>query len=97
MKKCWDLKPNDRPDIFEVNESITSFHKSYGDDFSIVNEEIEMQFKKAEEYRKANLLSIKNYKITTHPQAIYTSRLLNPFTEDLSADDDNSQCLDQAI
>ncbi|UZO16945.1 uncharacterized protein OCT59_008311 [Rhizophagus irregularis] len=101
MKKCWDLKPNDRPDIFEVNESITSFHKSYGGDFSIVNEEIEiieMQFKKAEEYRKANLPTIKNYKITTHPQAIYTSRLLNPFTEDLPAeDDDNSQCLEQAI
>ncbi|CAB4422069.1 unnamed protein product [Rhizophagus irregularis] len=101
MKKCWDLKPNDRPDIFEVNESITSFHKSYGGDFSIVNEEIEiieMQFKKAEEYRKANLPTIKNYKITTHPQAIYTSRLLNPFTEDLPAeDDDKSQCLDQAI
>ncbi|CAB4398961.1 unnamed protein product [Rhizophagus irregularis] len=76
-----------------------SFHKSYGMDFFVVeNEEIGMQFKKAEEYRKANLSFIKNYQIETHPQAIYTSRLLNPFTEDIPEhDDDNSQCLDQVI
>ncbi|POG53550.1 kinase-like domain-containing protein [Rhizophagus irregularis DAOM 181602=DAOM 197198] len=86
MKKCWDLNPNNRPNIFEVKELIMSFHKSYG-----------MDFFKAEEYRKANLSFIKNYQITTHPQAIYTSRLLNPFTEDLPEYDDNSQCLDQKI
>ncbi|CAB5357312.1 unnamed protein product [Rhizophagus irregularis] len=66
--------------------------------FVVENEEIGMQFKKAEEYRKANLSSIKIYQIETHPQAIYTSRLLNPFTEDLPEhDDDNSQCLDQLL
>ncbi|CAB4391383.1 unnamed protein product [Rhizophagus irregularis] len=75
-----------------------SFYKSYGRDFFVVeNKDIKMQFKKAEEYRKANLSFIKNYQITTHPQAIYTSRLLNPFTEDLPEYDNNSQCLDQAI
>ncbi|POG65991.1 kinase-like domain-containing protein, partial [Rhizophagus irregularis DAOM 181602=DAOM 197198] len=98
MKKCWDLDKNDRPNIFEVDELITSFYKSYGGNlFSIENKEIEMQFKEAEEYRKANLTSIENYQINTHPQAIYTSRLLNPFTEDLPKYDDdyNSQCLDQ--
>ncbi|CAB4389105.1 unnamed protein product [Rhizophagus irregularis] len=101
MKKCWDPNPNSRPNIFEVNELIISFHKSYGNngmDFFIVeNKEIGIQFKKAEEYRKANLSSIKNYQITTHSQAIYTSRVLNPFTEELSEYDDNSQCLDQVI
>ncbi|CAB5355720.1 unnamed protein product [Rhizophagus irregularis] len=98
MKKCWDLNLNNRPNIFEVNKLIKSFHKSYGMDFFIVeNEEIGMQFKKAEEYRKANLSFIKNYQIETHPQAFYTSRLLNPFTEDLSEYDDNSQFLDQVI
>ncbi|GBC13735.2 kinase-like domain-containing protein [Rhizophagus irregularis DAOM 181602=DAOM 197198] len=46
--------------------------------------EIEEQFKKTQEYRKENLLSIKNNnKSTTHVQAIYTSRLLNPFTKNL--------------
>ncbi|CAB5361699.1 unnamed protein product [Rhizophagus irregularis] len=98
MKKCWDLNPNNRPNIFEVNELITSFYKLYDRNFfTVENEEIGLQFKKAEEYRKANLPFIKNHQITTHPQAIYTSRLLNPFTEDLPEYDDNSQCLDQVI
>ncbi|POG66000.1 kinase-like domain-containing protein [Rhizophagus irregularis DAOM 181602=DAOM 197198] len=97
MKKCWDLDKNNRPDVFEVNKLITSFHELYGEDFFIVeNEEIEIQFKKAEEYRKANLSSTENYQIVTHPQAIYTSRLLNPITKDLpkNNDDYNSQSLD---
>ncbi|CAB4444213.1 unnamed protein product [Rhizophagus irregularis] len=73
MKKCWDSDPNNRPNIFEVNNLITSFYKSSGVDFYIVeNEEIEMQFKKAEEYRKASFSSIKNYQAAIHSQAIYT-------------------------
>ncbi|RGB38857.1 hypothetical protein C1646_755177 [Rhizophagus diaphanus] len=73
-------------------------NKSYGIEFfKVKNREIKMQFMKAEEYRKANLSSIKNYQIETHPQAFYTSRLLNSFTEDLLEYVDNSQCLDQAI
>ncbi|EXX62736.1 Tpk3p [Rhizophagus irregularis DAOM 197198w] len=98
MEKCWDLNPNNRPNIFKVNELITSFRKSYGMDFFVIeNEEIGIQFKKAEEYRKANLSSIKNYQMETHSQAIYTSRLLNSFTEDLPDHDDNTQCLDQVV
>ncbi|POG65999.1 kinase-like domain-containing protein [Rhizophagus irregularis DAOM 181602=DAOM 197198] len=101
MKKCWDLNLNNRPNILEINELVLTFYKSCGGNFFIVkNKEIEMQFKKAEEYRRANLSSIENYQIVTHPQAIYTSRLLNPFTENLPKydnDDDNSQCLDHAI
>ncbi|EXX53855.1 kinase-like domain-containing protein [Rhizophagus irregularis DAOM 181602=DAOM 197198] len=97
MKKCWDIDKNNRPDIFEIDKLINSFHKSYGGDIFIVeDEEIEMQFKIAEEYRKENPSSIENYKTVTHPQAIYTSRLLNPFTKDLPKYDDdyNSQYLD---
>ncbi|EXX56975.1 Cmk2p [Rhizophagus irregularis DAOM 197198w] len=98
MNKCWDLNPSDRPNTFKVNELIMSFHRSYRGDFFMVEiEEIGMQFKKAEEYRKANLSFIKNYQITTHPQAIYTSRLLNSFTDDLPTYGDNSQCLDEVI
>ncbi|UZO05298.1 uncharacterized protein OCT59_025655 [Rhizophagus irregularis] len=101
MKKCWDLNPKNRPHINEVDEVITSLHKSSGVDIFIVkNEEIEMQFKEAEEYRKANLSSIKNYQADTHTQAIYTSRLLNPFTKNLSQsynEDYESDLLDYAI
>jgi len=96
MKKCWDLDKNNRPDIFEIDKLITSFYELYVENFVIVgNEEIEIQFKEAEEYRKANLSFVKNCQIATHPQAIYTSRLLNPFTEDLP--EYNSQCLDCTI
>ncbi|CAB4389906.1 unnamed protein product [Rhizophagus irregularis] len=95
MKKCWDSDPNNRPNIIEVDDLITSFYKSSGVDFFIVeNKEIEVQFNEAEKYRKSNLSSIKNYQAATHPQAIYVSRLLNPFTKDLSKYNDNSECLD---
>ncbi|UZO17102.1 uncharacterized protein OCT59_008463 [Rhizophagus irregularis] len=89
MKKCWDSNPNNRPSIIEVEKSISVLLTSI---YIAENNEIEIQFKEAEEYRKENLLSIKNYQETTHPQAIYTSRLLNPFTKDL-----NSKCLDCGI
>jgi len=70
MKKCWNSNSNERPDITEIKKSIESF---------IYSEK--KQFKKVEDYRKERLLSIKNNQLTTHPQAIYTSRLLNSYTE----------------
>ena len=61
---------------------------SYLADLSIEKEqqyhEIKKQFEEAEEYRKENTLFADNNQPTTHPQAIYTSRLLNSFTKDLS-------------
>ncbi|POG64387.1 kinase-like domain-containing protein, partial [Rhizophagus irregularis DAOM 181602=DAOM 197198] len=76
MKKCWDSNPNNRPSAIDLKKSIELFH--YADD-----EEIKKQFEKAEEYRKANLLSIESNQSTTHPEAYYTSRLLNTFTKNL--------------
>ncbi|GBB85643.1 hypothetical protein RclHR1_12120007 [Rhizophagus clarus] len=99
MKKCWDSNPSNRPSIIEISELISSFHKSYGGDmFMVENEEIEMQFNEAEEYRKKNLSSIKNYQAVTHPQAIYISRSLNSFTKDLPKNNDcETECLDCKI
>ena len=54
------------------------------------DDKIDEQFEKAEKYRKENPLSIENNQQTTHPQAIYTSRLLNSFTRDLPICDDNT-------
>ncbi|UZO08935.1 uncharacterized protein OCT59_029178 [Rhizophagus irregularis] len=54
-----------------------------------INKEIEKQFNETQEYRKENFLSIKNNQLTTHTQAIYTSRLLNPFTKNLPKYEDN--------
>src|SRR6185312_14612547 len=69
MKKCWDSNSSNRPSISEVEELIREFYKLYDD-------KIKDQFEKAEKYRKENPLSIENNQQTTHPQAIYTSRLL---------------------
>ncbi|CAB5192245.1 unnamed protein product [Rhizophagus irregularis] len=76
LKICNGIRP-------EINEKEAP--KCYIDLMKREDEKIEKQFEEAEEYRKANLLSVKNSKLTTqHPQAYYTSRLLNPFTKDLS-------------
>ncbi|CAB4440446.1 unnamed protein product [Rhizophagus irregularis] len=90
MKKCWDLDPDNRPNSIEIKKLIALFYSSlmsyyrYGQ-----HNEIKKQFEETQEYRKENLLSIKNNKSTTHTQAIYASRLLNPFTKILSKYDDN--------
>ncbi|CAB5363418.1 unnamed protein product [Rhizophagus irregularis] len=74
MKRCWDSNPNNRPSAIEVYELIGSF--TFVDD-----EEIKKQIEEADEYRKANF---SNSQLTNHhPQAYYTSRLLNPFTKEL--------------
>ncbi|CAB5395827.1 unnamed protein product [Rhizophagus irregularis] len=89
MNKCWNSNPNNRPNVTEVGKSISLLLNSI---YVAENNEIEIQFEEAEEFRKAILLSIEDYQATTHPQAIYISRLLNPLTKDL-----NSECLDCAI
>ncbi|EXX65847.1 Rad53p [Rhizophagus irregularis DAOM 197198w] len=87
MKKCWDTDPNNRPDATKVEDSIRL----------LCNYEIEKQFKKAETYRRNNLSFFKYSQLdSTHPQAIYTSRLLNPFTKDLEKYD-KSECLECEI
>ena len=100
MKKCWDMNPDNRPNSIEIQELISSFNNSLNQESVIYqdfkekekkeNHEIEKQFKEAQEYRKANPISINNDQLTTHPQAIYTSRLLNPFTKNLPKYDDNT-------
>ncbi|GBB87358.1 hypothetical protein RclHR1_01380020 [Rhizophagus clarus] len=91
MKRCWDSNPDKRPDVTEVHDQISSWNQYINNDL----------FKQAEEYRKANLPFFIVDQTTTHPQAIYTSRILNSFTDDLkyddNDDDDNSKCLDYAI
>ncbi|GBC05421.1 hypothetical protein RclHR1_06210006 [Rhizophagus clarus] len=74
MKKCWDSNPFNRLNVFEVEGLIKQFYS-----------EVPKQFKVAEEYRLNNNNDRidNNDQQSTHPQAIYTSRLLNPFTDGL--------------
>ncbi|GBC00067.1 hypothetical protein RclHR1_03730006 [Rhizophagus clarus] len=64
----------DRPTASEIEELIKLFRH---------DKEINKQFEEAERYRIADFSSI-NDQSTIHPQAYYTSRLLNPFTKYLS-------------
>jgi serine/threonine protein kinase len=82
MKKCWDSDPENKPNIFQLINSLSSI--------SVNNSEIE----KAETYRNLQLSSKANRQITTCPQAIYTSRLLNTYTKDFN---NSVECLDSAI
>ncbi|GBC08411.1 hypothetical protein RclHR1_00810003 [Rhizophagus clarus] len=86
MKRCLDSNPDNRPNSIEIKEMIELFYLSLIQEFKKKQQhyEIEKQFNETQEYRKANFLSIKNNQLTTHMQAIYTSRLLNPFTKKLS-------------
>jgi serine/threonine protein kinase len=83
MKKCWDPNPDNRPNAREILGSIVLFKVS-------TNKELVKQFSEAYKYRRANLSSIENNQ-TTHPQAIYTSRLLNPYTTSLNVKIDWSE------
>ncbi|GBB97030.1 hypothetical protein RclHR1_00290028 [Rhizophagus clarus] len=76
MERCWDSNPANRPSAAKIEEFITSFYNSYR---SQDDDEIKRQFQEAEKYKNVN----NNSMSTIHPQAIYTSRLLNPYTKDL--------------
>jgi serine/threonine protein kinase len=97
MKRCWDSNPNNRPKATEIHNLVKSFYSFYTNlskkDKSNANE-IKNQFKEAENYRKSHSSSFKKNK--QHPQAIYTSRLLNPYTKDLPKYE-NSDCLSCVI
>jgi serine/threonine protein kinase len=85
MKRCWDSNPDNRPNSIVIKEKIKLFCNSLNQEFKKKEQqhcEIEEQFKETEESRKAMFLSIKNNQLATHThtQAIYTSRLLNPYT-----------------
>ncbi|RIA94418.1 kinase-like domain-containing protein [Glomus cerebriforme] len=101
MNRCWDSNLNNRPNVIEIIECISSFRYIYENNFAMKdmeNNEIKKQFEEAEEYRRANLSTIEINKSVTHPQAIYTSRILNSFTNNLPKyDDDNTECLDCGI
>ncbi|CAB4418475.1 unnamed protein product [Rhizophagus irregularis] len=60
---------------------------------------MEKQFKEAEKYRKLHLtLFDENKRLVTHSQAIYASRLLNPFTKNIlkydNADNNTVEIID---
>jgi serine/threonine protein kinase len=84
MKKCWDSNPSNRPNINEIQKLIYLFVHSYNHEYDLREQqyyEIEKQFSEAENYRKLHFSFEDNR--PTHPKAVYTARLLNPYTKQL--------------
>jgi serine/threonine protein kinase len=65
--KCWDAKAENRPTAKELNQKLKELHN---EGYSLIDEyNNKIQLNRTSEKRTSN--------IQTHPQAIYTSRLLN--------------------
>jgi len=93
-KQCVDADPLKRPTAEYLREK---FHQWYYNDFDNSDSEISKQIKEVDEFNKdnqilINTLSNTELTYTTHPQAIYTSRLLNfkDLPEPKNADDGES-------
>ncbi|RHZ89598.1 hypothetical protein Glove_13g23 [Diversispora epigaea] len=87
IMRCWDARVTNRPTFEELYDELLKYWKSYYRDYLAEDKnkdsEIGIQIKKADEFSEnqestntatATTISL-NYQ--THPQAIYTSRLLN--------------------
>jgi serine/threonine protein kinase len=74
MKKCWDSNPDNRPNV-ELISTILDKKK---------NLLLQSELEETEKYLFKKYKG--NKQLTTHPQAIYSSRLLNPYTESLAID-----------
>jgi hypothetical protein len=74
MKRCWDQNSDNRPKVVECDQVLSSLLHN--------NKE---QLDETEEYRISHNFSEKNRQ-STHTQAIYMFRIINPFTKNLSKD-----------
>src|SRR6185295_14327660 len=80
IMRCWDARITHRPTFEELHKELNKYYRNYKKNDSDINNEITIQIKEAEEFTKNQTTRIDtttptNYK--THPQAFYTSRLLN--------------------
>ncbi|RHZ87068.1 hypothetical protein Glove_40g68 [Diversispora epigaea] len=84
IMRCWDARVTYRPTFEELKDELKKYFDDYCrylEDRKNKDSEIVIQFKKAEEFSanqestNSTITTPLNYQ--THPQAIYTSRLLN--------------------
>ncbi|RHZ55279.1 hypothetical protein Glove_417g65 [Diversispora epigaea] len=81
IMRCWDARITHRPTFNELKKELNKYWDGYYENNFDNNNEITIQIKEAEEFFKNQTTTDTttktpiNYK--THPQAIYTSRLLN--------------------
>ncbi|RHZ75661.1 hypothetical protein Glove_212g171 [Diversispora epigaea] len=81
IMRCWDARITHRPTFEELYKELDKYYWDYNKNNNNNNNEITIQIKEAEEFFKnqtttdTTITTSTNYK--THPQAIYTSRLLD--------------------
>ena len=89
IKQCWDADPLKRPKTFELRELFSNLQFGIYENYSTIYEQI----KEADEINK-NLPSLSSttgtLSYTTHPQAIYISRLLDFKNLPKPKNDDNN-------
>jgi len=83
IMKCWDDKAENRPTAYKLYQILKKWDDEcddYGNKFD-ENSEIYIQIKECDKIRENKFKNrpdkVKPKNIQTHPQAIYTSRLLN--------------------
>ncbi|RHZ57542.1 hypothetical protein Glove_386g20 [Diversispora epigaea] len=84
VMRCWDARVTHRPTFEELENELLKYHVVYTDYFykeKNQDSEIVIQINKAEEFsanqESTNTTTTTSLNYQTHPQAIYTSRLLN--------------------
>ncbi|RHZ77242.1 hypothetical protein Glove_184g38 [Diversispora epigaea] len=79
--RCWDARVTYRPTFKELSDELTKYYFDYINSYLRERKEIGIQIKKAEEFsanqESTNSTTTIPLNYQTHPQAIYTSRLLN--------------------
>jgi serine/threonine protein kinase len=79
INQCWDVDPSNRPKAVDLIESLANLVNGLDD----INSVIYKQIKEADEINKKSSSIVQSTSSTstlsymTHPQAVYTSRLLN--------------------
>ncbi|GES97765.1 kinase-like domain-containing protein [Rhizophagus clarus] len=76
IMKCWDAKLENRPTVKELYQVITKLHKEQWKTGGEFDSQM-YKYKKIRNKVKNGSNKNKSENIKTHPQAIYTSRLLN--------------------
>ncbi|RHZ82877.1 hypothetical protein Glove_103g304 [Diversispora epigaea] len=78
IMRCWDARVTHRPNFYKLWNEFRKYYKDYKENDLKNNNEITTQIdndRKFSKYLRNTTINPSNYK--THPQAIYTSRLLN--------------------
>ncbi|RHZ88839.1 hypothetical protein Glove_21g72 [Diversispora epigaea] len=77
IMRCWDARVTHRPTFKELEKELWKYHYYYKDNGYKNNYEITFQILKAAKFSKHLNNTMNPYNYQTHPEAIYTSRLLN--------------------